>query len=331
MRSSSPAAETRMPVRIGRVSSREAERATRAMVSVKAGAGMVTIWSPPGSGSGGKSSARSVRMWKRAGAGDDLDVLLGGAQLERDVAGGQLAHDVEEQARGEDDGARALDGGLERDAQADLHVGGAQLHGVVGGDLHAGERLHGAARRRHARDDLELGEQLLRRRRQLHDDHLWIGDRSHRGCGDVHRRGKGRTVREDSAQRLVGGPAESVSHVGENCRGGVSPNRWTELLGEAPNEVEGLGVGGDALAPCAGRRAGRSCGCGPPKRAPMAGQGLAGVLAREVHGDLSRPGEARGAAGARGAPRGVRPKASAVTSWMASTVSGAGRALARTG
>ena len=66
IRSSSPLADTRMPVRIGRVSSREAERETRAMVSTKAGAGIETTWSPPGSGSGGKSSPRSVRMWKRA-------------------------------------------------------------------------------------------------------------------------------------------------------------------------------------------------------------------------------------------------------------------------
>ena len=43
-----PDAETRIPVRIGRVSSREAERATFAIVSTKAAAGTLTTWSPPG-------------------------------------------------------------------------------------------------------------------------------------------------------------------------------------------------------------------------------------------------------------------------------------------
>src|SRR3954453_1156723 len=97
MRSSSPAADTRMPVRMGRVSSREAERATRAMVSVKAGAGMVTIWSPPGSG-GGEAPGAERGDVKAGGPRHDLDVLLGWPQFERDVAGRQLADDVEEQA-----------------------------------------------------------------------------------------------------------------------------------------------------------------------------------------------------------------------------------------
>ena len=95
-----------MPVRIGRVSSREAERATRAIVSVKAGAGMVDDLVAAGLG-----QRREVLGAQRAdvearGAGDDLDVLLGGPQLERHVAAGQLADDVEQQARGEDDRAR---------------------------------------------------------------------------------------------------------------------------------------------------------------------------------------------------------------------------------
>ena len=62
MRSSDPEAETRIPVRIGLVSSREAERATLAIVSMNGAAGTVTSASPACSGRGGKSSARSVRM-----------------------------------------------------------------------------------------------------------------------------------------------------------------------------------------------------------------------------------------------------------------------------
>ena len=51
-----------MPVRTGRVSSREAELATRRTVSTNALAGTLTVPSVSGSGNGGKSSARSVRM-----------------------------------------------------------------------------------------------------------------------------------------------------------------------------------------------------------------------------------------------------------------------------
>ena len=83
---------------------------------------------------------------ERRGAGHDLDVLLGRAQLERDAPAGQLAGDVEQQTGREHDRALALDLGLERDAQADLHVGGTQLDAApVGGELDAGEGLDGTA------------------------------------------------------------------------------------------------------------------------------------------------------------------------------------------
>ncbi len=91
-----------MPVRIGRVSSREADRATARIVSTNARAGIATVVSPPGSGSGGKSSARSVRRWKLRRAGDELDVLVLGPQLERHLVAGQLADDVEQQPRRQD-------------------------------------------------------------------------------------------------------------------------------------------------------------------------------------------------------------------------------------
>ena len=116
-----------MPVSTGRVSSREAEPATLSAVETNASAGSSTDESGSGSGNGGKSSPRSVRMWNVALPGDDLDVLLGGAQLERDVLGGQRAHDVDDQARRQDDRALAGDLGLERNPQADVHVGGAQF------------------------------------------------------------------------------------------------------------------------------------------------------------------------------------------------------------
>ena len=67
MRSSLPLAVTRTPVRCGRVSSREAARATRAIVSTNAAAGTVMLPSAGGSGSFGKSSVGSVRRWNFAG------------------------------------------------------------------------------------------------------------------------------------------------------------------------------------------------------------------------------------------------------------------------
>src|SRR3954447_14047584 len=69
-----------------------------------------------------------------------------------------------------------------------------------------------------------------------------------------------------------------------------------DALGQAPNDVGGLGVGGEAL---------RRALVGVQDRRVVAsaealadgGEGLGGVLAREIHGDLSRPGEPNGAAG----------------------------------
>ena len=66
IRSSEAFAETRIPVSIGRVSSRDADRATLLTVATNAGPGTWTRPSLSGSGNGGKSSSRSVRMWNVA-------------------------------------------------------------------------------------------------------------------------------------------------------------------------------------------------------------------------------------------------------------------------
>ena len=66
MRSSLPLAVTSTPVRCGRVSSREAARATREIVSTKACVGTVSTPAVGASGSFGKSSWGSVRRWNRA-------------------------------------------------------------------------------------------------------------------------------------------------------------------------------------------------------------------------------------------------------------------------
>ena len=67
MRTSRSLAETSTPVRWGRVSSRDAARATRAIVSTKAVPGTVSTPDFGASGRFGKSSTGSVRRWNRAG------------------------------------------------------------------------------------------------------------------------------------------------------------------------------------------------------------------------------------------------------------------------
>ncbi len=62
MRTSLPDAETRMPVRTGRVSSRDAEPETLVAVSTNASSGSEIADEGSSSGKGGKSSARRVRM-----------------------------------------------------------------------------------------------------------------------------------------------------------------------------------------------------------------------------------------------------------------------------
>jgi hypothetical protein len=133
-------------------------------VSTKAFAGSTTTWSPPGSGSVGKSSVRSVRMWKRAGP----QMISTSCSEERSSSvrepDGSWPGHVEHEARGQDHGPLALDLGDERHAQADLHVGGAQLDLAAGGvDLHAREGLDGRTGRRDPGRGLQLAEQLLAR------------------------------------------------------------------------------------------------------------------------------------------------------------------------
>ena len=97
------------------------------------------------------------------GTRDHLDVLLGRPQLERHVAAGQLADDVEQQPGRQHDAPLAHDRRLERHAQGHLHVGGPQLDAPsLGGQLDAGERLDRAAGRGDPGRRLELREELVR-------------------------------------------------------------------------------------------------------------------------------------------------------------------------
>ena len=150
------------PVSTGRVSSREAARATLSDRLDERGPRDVEllvaarlrqrreVLEPQGADVEGRR------------AGGELDVLLGGAQLERELVGREGAHDVDQQARRQDDGALADDVALERHAEPDLHVGGAQLDPVARRlELHARQRLHGAAGGGRAGDGLELVEERV--------------------------------------------------------------------------------------------------------------------------------------------------------------------------
>ena len=149
-----------MPVRTGRVSSRDAERATLAIVATNAAPGTEHAALAVGLRERREVLEPQRPDVERRGAGDDLDVLLGAAQLERDRLAGQRADDVDEQPRRQHHGALADDLAGDRHAQPDLHVGRAELDaGVRREDLHAGERLDGAAGGRGAGHGLQLREQ----------------------------------------------------------------------------------------------------------------------------------------------------------------------------
>jgi hypothetical protein len=83
-------------------------------------------------------------------------------ELERELLGRQRPDHVDEQARRQDRRALADDLALEGDAEADLHVGGTKLDPTTGRlELHAGERLHGAAGGCRSRDGLELVKEFV--------------------------------------------------------------------------------------------------------------------------------------------------------------------------
>ena len=71
----------------------------------------------------------------------------------RHLAVGKRARDLDQQPAGEDDGAGALGLAVERDVEAELHVGGAEARLAVGGEVDAGERLQRGPGRDGAGDD----------------------------------------------------------------------------------------------------------------------------------------------------------------------------------
>ena len=107
--------------------------------------------------------ARAVR------AGDDLHRALLGPVLDRDVALGEQARELDERLARDDDGAVAFDLGVERRPQRQLHVGGGEgQHVAVGAEKDPGEHLDGAAGRDGTGDDAELGDELVAGDADLH-------------------------------------------------------------------------------------------------------------------------------------------------------------------
>ena len=238
-----------MPVRIGRVSSRDAERATRLIVSTNAAAGTLTTVSPPGSGSGGKSSARSVRMWNVAEPDRISTSCSAGRSSSVAVLAGQRARDVEHQARRQHDGALALDASprAARAGRPPCRWRAARRRRRRRDELDAGQGLNGAARRGDAGDHAELCEQVGGGRRELHDEHLGCRYESHRACADVQKAAKRAEDAGATRARRLRRSGQSVS----SPRG-----RLSRALGEAALEIAH-----DGSAP-RGRLAMRSPACG---------------------------------------------------------------------
>ena len=157
-----------MPVSTGRVSSRDAERATLSTVSTNAAPGTSTR-SPSGSGNGGKSSERSVRMWNVAEPPTiSTSCSVGRSSSVTSSPGSARTTSTTRRAGRTTEPSRTTSP-FERDAQADLHVGGAQFDPALRSEhLDSGERLHGAARGRSARDGLKLSEERVAPGRDLH-------------------------------------------------------------------------------------------------------------------------------------------------------------------
>ena len=199
--------------------------------------------------------------------------------------------------------------------------------------LDAGQRLDGAARRRGAGDGLELREQRLALRGNPHlvacfkidsDDSLKRGNR-HRGVDGVHNA-------PENAARCGSGLCGRCAHE----RGSLSAARGVTA---APPSVsvsrrttsKASRVVGDALGgPPAGVHDRRVVAAA--EVAADRGQRLRGELAREVHGDLAWPGDARRRGWWRGArrrrcrtPRRCAPGSRATVVARASACAGRGR------
>ena len=96
----------------------------------------------------------------------------------------------------------------------------------------------------------------------------------------------------------------------------VSGRRPQTLGGGCPTASQASGVGGDALRRAVAGVQDGGVVAAAEARGRSPGASALGELAREVHGDLARPGDGGRAAGARGARRARRRTPAPVTSWI---------------
>ena len=284
-----------MPVRIGRVSSREAERATLPIVSTKRRA--------PASSRPGRRPARAAAgSPRRAACACGSCAVPATISTSRSVGRsssetsppGSLRDDVEQQARR---AARPCPGastvassGTRRPTS--MSVARSSTPSVR--RRRSGRRRAPAPRcasTPRATTVCSWASSSCGRGRELHDEDLM--DRS----GVI------------GAVDMWTARGEAAAAAGMRCTSAVRTGVWSLSVSagrhrsrrrrsvKAPNGLVGLGVGGDALGGARGRRAGRSCGCArrSARRSPA---GLSPVCSRARYMATCR-GQAtpRGAAG----------------------------------
>ena len=162
MRSSSPVAETRMPVSTGRVSSRDAERATFATVATNAGAGHLDAPVAVRLGERREVLEPQRADVERRRAGDDLDVLLGARSSSvTESPGSERTTSTSSRAGRTTAPSRTTSPSSGTRSPISMSVARSSMPDARRQDLHAGERLDGAARRGGAGDGLQLREQRV--------------------------------------------------------------------------------------------------------------------------------------------------------------------------
>ena len=158
------------PVRIGRVSSREAARPTLFSVIANGSRPMVKA-SAISNGTGLREVAGRPGVQRERGrAGADAHAGLGGVDVDGVV--GQVAHHVGEQPRRHHHVAVALDVGDQAGLDGEFHVCGVQVEPAVRGlEQHAGQHRQSTACGHATCQDSELVDQ---RRTVTRESHSWL-------------------------------------------------------------------------------------------------------------------------------------------------------------
>ena len=170
IRSSRPLAVTSTPVRCGRVSSREAARATRAIVSTNAWVGTVSTPSVGASGSFGKSSWGSVRRWKRAWP-DVTSTSCCALRYSSVISSLGSERTTSSSSRPGTTAWPGVDasGSNATRSPSSMSVAWSSVRSVLHADQHAGEGLDGAAGGSRAHGDAKAGEERFTGNGELQD------------------------------------------------------------------------------------------------------------------------------------------------------------------